>query len=88
MNVDLFYVYPSAWQRTSADGNICSIDNASMISGALSAYERQATLFSQAANIYAPYYRQADAAYVLSLPHDFPIPFPKESVEPDMLLTI
>jgi len=67
-NVDVFYVYPTAWQRTSDDGNICKINNASMLKGSLSAFERQATLFSQVANIFAPYYRQADANYVLSLP--------------------
>ncbi len=65
---DVFYVYPTAWQRTSADGNICSIDNASMLRGSLSAFRRQASLFSGIANVYAPYYRQADAGYVLSLP--------------------
>ena len=65
---DVFYVYPTAWVRTAADGNICTIDNASMHAGALSAFARQATLFDTTANVFAPFYRQADATYVLSLP--------------------
>jgi hypothetical protein len=67
-SADVFYVYPSAWQRTDADGNICTIDNKSMHAGAVSAFSRQATLFETSANIYAPFYRQADAGYVLGLP--------------------
>jgi hypothetical protein len=68
LNVDVFYVYPTVWKKTSDDDNICKIDNASMLAGSLSAFDRQATLFSQVANIYAPFYRQADTKYVLSLP--------------------
>jgi hypothetical protein len=39
-----------------------------MIKGANGALNRQASAFLPVGNIYAPYYRQADAMYVLSMP--------------------
>lgn len=66
--VDVFYLYPTAWQKGPNDGNYCAVDNVSMIKGALGAFNRQATAFLPVGNIYAPYYRQADAAYTLSMP--------------------
>jgi hypothetical protein len=69
--VDVFYVYPTAWRKLDPDEpNICSIDNVTMLTGALTAFGRQATAFETVGNIYAPYYRQADAAYTLSLPEN------------------
>jgi len=66
--VDIFYVYPTAYQKQSKeDPNYCTLDNASMIKGANGAFNRQATAFLPVGNIYAPYYRQADALYVLGL---------------------
>jgi hypothetical protein len=66
--VDVFYLYPTAWQKSSKDEpNICAIDNRSMLRGSAAAFDRQATAFETVGNIYAPYYRQADAAYSLSL---------------------
>ncbi len=66
--VDVFYLYPTAWQRGDNDPYICPIDNPSMLAGSASAFARSATAFETVANIYAPYYRQADAAYALTLP--------------------
>ena len=67
--VDVFYLYPTAWQKVNEnEPNICEIDNPSMLIGAPAAFARQATAFETVGNIYAPYYRQADAAYCLSLP--------------------
>ena len=66
--VDIFYLYPTAWQKGSNDSNYCSVDNASMIKGANGAFNRQASAFLPVGNIYAPYYRQADAMYTLTLP--------------------
>jgi hypothetical protein len=67
--VDVFYLYPTAWHKVdSTEPNICNIDNEIMHSGAASAYHRQATAFETSANVFAPYYRQADATYTLSLP--------------------
>jgi len=71
MAVDVFYLYPTSWKKVnSTDPNICNIDNASMLAGALPAYERQATAFETFANVFAPYYRQADTGYTLSLQED------------------
>lgn len=39
-----------------------------MLKGSKAAYDRQATAFEPVGNVYAPYYRQADAIYSLSLP--------------------
>lgn len=66
--VDIFYLYPTAWQKGPNDSNYCSVDNVSMIKGANGAFNRQATAFLPVGNIYAPYYRQADAVYTLTLP--------------------
>ena len=68
-SVDVFYLYPTAWSKVDpSEPNICDIDNPSMITGSASAFDRQATAFEPIANMYAPYYRQVDAAYALSLP--------------------
>ena len=66
--VDVFYVYPTAWTKGPNDSNYCAVDNVSMIKGANGAFNRQATAFLPVGNIYAPYYRQADATYTLSMP--------------------
>lgn len=69
--VDVFYLYPTAWyKRDPAEPNFCAIDNPVMLAGSRSAFNRQATAFETAGNIYAPYYRQADAAYTLSMPEN------------------
>ncbi len=69
--VDVFYLYPTAYQKTGPDAsNTAAVTDAGMRTGAQSAYARQATLFNGSANIYAPYYRQLDAVYALTLPQD------------------
>lgn len=66
--VDVFYLYPTVWAKQKEDEpNVCEIDNKMMLAGGKSAYEIQATAFEITGNVYAPYYRQADAAYCLSL---------------------
>lgn len=68
-DVDVFYVYPTAWfKEDSAEPNICAIDNRIMRIGSQNAFDRQATAFETVGNIYAPYYAQGDASYILSLP--------------------
>ncbi|MFH0801598.1 MAG: DUF3089 domain-containing protein [bacterium] len=70
-NIDVFYLYPTSYQKINpTDPNICEIDNASMLKGSIAAFGRQATAFETVGNIFAPYYRQADAAYTLSLPQE------------------
>ena len=66
--VDVFYLYPTAWQKGPNDGNYCQVDNVSMIKGAIGAFNKQATAFLPVGNLYAPYYRQVDAVYTLSMP--------------------
>ncbi|MEW5734174.1 MAG: DUF3089 domain-containing protein [Thermodesulfobacteriota bacterium] len=67
--VDVFYVYPTAYSKASpSDPNFCAVNNAKMMQGAKAAYQRQAVAFAPYANIYAPFYRQVDAAYQLALP--------------------
>ena len=69
MNVDVFYVYPTAWYKADPlEPDFCAIDNPIMLTGSQKAFNSQATAFETAGNIYAPYYRQADAAFTLTLP--------------------
>ena len=50
--VDVFYLYPTAFQKASADAsNVAAVDDAGMRKGAQSAYARQATAFEDTANI-------------------------------------
>jgi hypothetical protein len=67
--VDVFYLYPTSYQKQSdSSPNICAIDDPIMITYSKLAFARQATAFATVGNIYAPYYRQADAGYTLTLP--------------------
>ncbi|MBE3142900.1 MAG: DUF3089 domain-containing protein [Planctomycetes bacterium] len=66
--VDVFYLYPTAWQKVNKDDpNISEIDNPTMLAGAKSYLAMQATVFEPTGNIYAPYYRQVDAGYKFTL---------------------
>jgi predicted small secreted protein len=67
-NVDVFYLYPTVWSKENeSDPIICDIDNPMMLQQSKNAYEKQATAFLDTANIYAPYYRQLDAASALNM---------------------
>ena len=67
--VDVFYLYPSAYTKANADAPVVGpVDDPGMMHGAQIAFTRQATAFEPFANIYAPYYRQADAASRAVLP--------------------
>lgn len=63
--VDVFYLYPTAWAREENESVLCSIDHNGMRARANDIYTVQATAFEPVGNIYAPYYRQMDAAFVL-----------------------
>jgi hypothetical protein len=67
--VDIFYIYPTSWQRAQGDPQICEINNTSMVAGATRQFQGQATAFEPVGNIFSPYYRQA-AADILALPYD------------------
>lgn len=66
---DVFYMCPSGYiPATRSAPLLCGIDDAQMRANAHRAFERQATVFAPFADIYAPYYRQADAQRVLDMP--------------------
>ena len=66
--VAVFYVYPTAYSRVPGGPIYAAIDDPGMMQGAQVAFQRQATAFRTVGTIYAPYYRQIDATYQLSLP--------------------
>ena len=66
--VDVFYLYPTEYMRTPGEPLICAVDDPQMMAGAQVAFQRQATAFRTVGNIYAPYYRQADAASRAEMP--------------------
>ena len=67
--VDVFYLYPSEYTKATPSAPIVGpIDDPGMMQGAQVAFQRQATAFRTFATIYAPYYRQADAASRAALP--------------------
>ena len=68
-SVDVFYLYPTVYQKASPDApNICEIDHPVMRQKSRQAFAFQATAFEPIANLFAPFYRQADAIYTLRLP--------------------
>jgi hypothetical protein len=60
--VAIFYLYPTEYVRAAGEPLICAVDDPQMMAGAEVAFQRQATAFRTVGNVYAPYYRQADAA--------------------------
>lgn len=66
-NVDVFYVYPTAYSASPGGPLISEINDAQMMAGAKFAFQKNVTAFASIGNIYAPYYRQADAFYTLGL---------------------
>ncbi len=71
--VDVFYLYPTAWTNSGPVPEYCAIDDPQMLSNAPAAFARQATVFEPLANLYAPFYRQAnltpnDPVYVAGIP--------------------
>jgi len=67
--VDVFYLYPTSYIKSSATAPVIStIHDPGMVAGAKTAFAEQATAFDTVANVYAPYYRQADALTVLTSP--------------------
>jgi hypothetical protein len=69
MKVDVFYLYPSEYTKADPSAPVIGpIDDPGMMTGAHVALQRQAWAFRTFANIYAPYYRQADAASRAAMP--------------------
>ncbi len=66
--VDVFYLYPTAWTRQDGEPLYCEIDNSSLRNGAAYVYTAQAAAFETVSNVYAPFYRQIDAVWALEKP--------------------
>jgi len=67
-DVDVIYFYPTTFSKASDDApEIADIDDEGMREKAASVFKVQATVFEEDCNIYAPFYRQADAPYTLTL---------------------
>jgi hypothetical protein len=67
LDVDVFFAYPTAW-RAQGGWPLAAIDNEEMRLGALYSLWVRASAFGTVGRVFAPYYRQMDAAYVASLP--------------------
>lgn len=67
--VDIFYLYPTAWEAKEGQGPLCEAGYKPMRNKARFLLAYQATAFSAEANLYAPYYRQYDARHLLG--YDF-----------------
>ena len=64
--VDVFYLYPTTWSRENTNESIiCPIDYAPMRNSVTNAVIHHTGIFDEVASIYAPFYRQADAIYLL-----------------------
>ena len=66
-DVDLFFLIPTSWTSTDADGLYCEIDNASLREKAPAVVSGAATAFANSCNLYAPYYRQLNLAFLENL---------------------
>jgi hypothetical protein len=62
--VDVFFIYPTAW-RANGGYPICDINNKEMKAGANYYLKFRASAFETSGNIFAPYYRQLDASFVI-----------------------
>ena len=60
--VDVFYLYPTVWQNSDPNPEICAIDEPTMLSRAPQSLAVQASAFAPVGNIFAPYYRQANSS--------------------------
>lgn len=66
--VDTFYLYPTCYADDSETAKkICDIDNEQVRTQAKSIYEKQATVFEESTNVFAPYYRQSNIYHVVGM---------------------
>jgi len=67
--VDVFYLCPTGYTRETTNAPIIGpVDDPAAMKAAQTALARQASAFEPSANIFAPYYRQADSASRAALP--------------------
>jgi hypothetical protein len=64
--VDVFFVYPTSW-RARGERPLSSIDNPEMRRWARYYLQTRASAFATVGRIYAPFYRQMDAAHLVSV---------------------
>jgi hypothetical protein len=65
--VDVFFLYPTSWRAAENSYPLSDINNKEMREGANYCLKFQASAFETAGNIFAPYYRQLDAFYVIKI---------------------
>jgi pimeloyl-ACP methyl ester carboxylesterase len=66
IKVDVFFLYPTSWQAAYGEYPICGINNTDMRHWANYYLKTRASAFETAGNIYAPFYRQLDASFVIA----------------------
>jgi pimeloyl-ACP methyl ester carboxylesterase len=64
--VDVFFLYPTSWRAEPGEFPIAGIDDPEMRHWARYYLDTRGSAFKTAGNVYAPYYRQLDAAFALS----------------------
>jgi hypothetical protein len=64
--VDVFFLYPTSWRAAYGEYPVADINNPEMRHWAQYYLKTRASAFETAGNIYAPFYRQLDAAFVMS----------------------
>ena len=65
--VDVFFLYTGSCTRVGQGGAICSTNDPGMRQKAQASLRREAGVFEPIANIYAPFYRQANGSIFLGL---------------------
>ncbi len=69
--VDTFYIYPTCYLDDSKDAKpICDIDNPNVQDRANVVYENQGTVYEDATNVFAPYYRQSNIYQVCNMGYE------------------
>jgi pimeloyl-ACP methyl ester carboxylesterase len=66
LDVDVFFLYPTSWRAAIGEYPIAAIDNVEMRKWAAYYLKTRASAFETAGNVYAPFYRQLDAAFIVS----------------------
>ena len=87
--MDLIYFYPTVYSPEKGSGEVVSdIGDAGMRSLSKAAFEKQATAFADSCSIYAPFCRQLDATYALTLSDEENDELFKYAVEQDATAAI
>jgi pimeloyl-ACP methyl ester carboxylesterase len=65
-DADVFFLYPTSWRAAYGEYPIAGINNTDMRHWANYYLKTRASAFETAGNIYAPFYRQLDASFVIA----------------------